>query len=387
MDGIRKKIDYILKHNLIVQILYKKVLSAVFRFIGLFVRTDDKLILFSGHGRKYNDSPRSIYEYMINREEYKDFNYVWALEEPDKVEILKGTKIKADTMKYFITALKAKYWVTCVNIERGLHFKKKNTIFLNTWHGVSINKVGNAVSGRKDFNCSNVDIFCYSAEFEKNIIIRDFNTLDASMFPSGLPRNDELYYLRKDEIFKLREKLNIPHNKKVILYAPTWRDSTDNGLSYQIVPPIDWNEWEKELGNEYVVLLRTHAYTNKLMGVKFNDFVRDASSYPIVNNLLAVADIIISDYSSIMFDFSVLGRPIICFGYDYDEYNKYRGFYFDLDKEMPSGVIREEKKVLHKIKYMDFEAECKKTIDLRDKYVNYGGHATEMCVKRLIEER
>lgn len=387
MSGIRKKIDYILKHNIVIQIIYKKVMSAFFRFIGLFVKTDDKLILFSGHGRKYNDSPRAIFEYMITHEQYKDFKYVWALEEPDKVEIAKCTKIKVDTMKYFITALKAKYWVTCVNIERGLNFKKKNTVFLNTWHGVSINEVGNAVSGRKDFDCSNVDIFCYSGEFEKNIIIRDFNTREESMLPSGLPRNDELYHIKKEDIIKLREKLNIPQDKKVVLYAPTWRESNDNGSSYKIAPPIDWNKWEKELGDEHIVLLRTHAYTNKLMGVKFNDFVRDFSLYPKVNDLLVVADIIISDYSSIIFDYSVLGRPIICFGYDYDEYTKRRGFYFDLNKELPSGIIKSEEEVLKKIKYMDYEAECKKTIQLRDKYINYGGSATQMCVERLIEKK
>ena len=175
MDDIRKKIDYVLKHNITVQLIYKKVMSVIFRFIGLFVRTDDKLILFSGHGRKYNDSPRSIYEYMISRDEYKDFKYVWALEEPDKVEIPKGIKIKADTMKYFITALKSKYWITCVNIERGLHFKKKNTIFLNTWHGTPLKLIGNAVSGRKDFDFSNTDIFCYAGEYEREIYKRDLD--------------------------------------------------------------------------------------------------------------------------------------------------------------------------------------------------------------------
>ncbi|MFR1707984.1 MAG: CDP-glycerol glycerophosphotransferase family protein [Clostridium sp.] len=384
MDDIRKKIDYVLKHNITVQLIYKKVMSVIFRFIGLFVRTDDKLILFSGHGRKYNDSPRSIYEYMISRDEYKDFKYVWALEEPDKVEIPKGIKIKADTMKYFITALKSKYWITCVNIERGLHFKKKNTIFLNTWHGTPLKLIGNAVSGRKDFDFSNTDIFCYAGEYERKIYKRDFNVLEENLLLSGLPRNDELYHVSNDKIKRYKELLNIPENKKVILYAPTWRDSTDNGRSYSIKPPIDMHYWQNELQNEYVLLLRTHSYTNNLLGIGFNEFVRDFSAYPEINHLLIIADILISDYSATIFDYSILERPIICFGYDYDEYTADRGFYINLERELPGGVIKSQKTVVEKIKNFDYQHECQKTSKFKNRYLEAGGNATEMCVEKLI---
>lgn len=125
MGNIRKKIEYILKHNLMIQQIYKCMMSLFFRFIGFFVSTDEKLILFNAHGRKYNDSPRAIFKYMIGDERYQDYKFVWALDEPEKYDIPQCSKVRMDTIKYFITALKAKYWVTCVNIERGLHFKKK----------------------------------------------------------------------------------------------------------------------------------------------------------------------------------------------------------------------------------------------------------------------
>lgn len=384
MDGIRKKIDYILKHNLTIQLIYKKVMSLVFKFIGLFIETDDKLILFSGHGRKYNDSPRSIYEYMISRDEYKEFKYVWALEEPDKVEIPKGTKIKADTMKYFITTLKAKYWVTCVNIERGLNYKKKDTIYLNTWHGTPLKTIGNSASSRKDYDFSNIDLFCCSGNYEKDIYMRDFNILETSILFCGLPRNDELYNITNDKIKKIKTELKIPENKKIILYAPTWRDSKDKGDSYSIKPPINIKYWKEELSDEYIVLLRTHAYTNELLGVEFDDFIRDYSMYPNINDLLIISDILISDYSAVIFDYSILERPILCFGYDYEQYKRERGLYTDLNKELPSGVLKNEEEVLDKIKKLDFEFEGEKTTKFKKKYLEFGGRATQICVEKLL---
>ena len=122
MHGFRARLDYLLKHNYAVYRFFNAAVSHCMRFVGVFVPVDKKMILFSAHSRKYNDSPKAIYEYMIALPQYADFEYVWALEDPDHVEIPgPAKKIKADTPEYFITSLKAKYWVTCVNIERGLH--------------------------------------------------------------------------------------------------------------------------------------------------------------------------------------------------------------------------------------------------------------------------
>lgn len=385
MGYIRQRLDYILKHNLIIQQLYKYIMSMLFKFIGLFIRTDEKLILFNSLGRKFNDSPRAIFNYMINDRRYQDYRFVWALDEPEKYNIPNSNIVKMDTIKYFITALKAKYWVSCVNIERGLNFKKKQTIYLNTWHGTPLKLIGNAAKGRKDFDFSSIDIFCYAGEYEREIYKRDFNVLQENFLYSGLPRNDELYHISGQKILDYKKKLNIPKDKKVILYAPTWRDSMDNGKSYSINPPIDIDYLQRELEDDYILLLRTHAYTNKVMGIKFNEFIRDFSSYPEINDLLIVADILISDYSATIFDYSILERPIICFGYDYDQYHNDRGFYIDLERELPNGVIRTQEEVVRKIKTMEYQKECQKTAQFKNKYLEAGGKATEQCVRQLME--
>ena len=192
--GLKNKLEHILKHNTFVQSVYRVTMSAFFQAVGLFVKTDDKLVLMNGHGFKYNDSPRAIYEKMLELGIADQYKIVWALHDPSKYEIPGNcTKIKMDTPEYFLTALKAKYWISCVNIERALHFKKKNTVYLNTWHGASINLCGNAVSNRKDFHFEHIDYFCICGEYERDFIIRDFNVRPEAILPCGYARNDELY--------------------------------------------------------------------------------------------------------------------------------------------------------------------------------------------------
>lgn len=387
MTGFRAKLDYWLKHYWWFNRLFHFCASSTLKVLGWFNPIDNEMVLFTGHTRKYNDSPRTIYEYMIKQERFKNLKYVWGLDDLT-VEIPGNPiKVKSDTLDYFKYSLRSKYWVACVNIERGLHYKKKNCLYLNTWHGAPVNAMGNQVPNRKDFDFTDVDFFCYESEWNKELDKKYLNIREESMIPSGLPRNDELYYVTPEKVDKLKEQLGLPKDKKIILYAPTWRESTDNGDTYSITPPMNIKYWEEKLGNEYILLLRTHAYTNKLMGVQFDDFCRNYTSYPRINDLFAVADILISDYSSCISDYCILERPIICFGWDYDTYKKIRGLNLDFEHEMPSGVLKTEQDVVNHILTMDYKEECQLTKDkLKMKVSAIGGHATEMCVDTLFKE-
>jgi len=228
---------------------------------------------------------------------------------------------------------------------------------------------------------------CYESEYHKEILIRDFLCREEAMIPTGLPRNDTLYKTTADEVISLKKKMGLPLDKKIILYTPTWRDSTDMGKTYTIKPPLTVEYWEKELKDDYVMLLRIHTYTTNILGIEFNDFARNMSSYPDINDLFKVADVLISDYSSCITDYSILERPIICFGYDYEEYCKVRGLHIDMEKDMPSGVKRTEEEVIKHIKTMDYVAESKLTKELiKDRLTNIGGHATEICLQKIFEK-
>ncbi len=381
------KLEHFIKHNYFAQRTYSIVMGSLLKLWGSFLKTDAKMVLMNGHGYKYNDSPRAIYQKMLEMGLDTQFDIVWALKDPDEIDIPgRVKKIKIDTIEYFKTALKAKYWISCVNIERGLRFKKREQIYLNTWHGGAINACGNAASDRHDYHWGYINYFCAVGKLDEINYGRDMELNPASFLESGYPRNDVLSHITPTLKRTTREKLGLDPYKKVILYAPTWRDSKDGGLSYTIAPPIDWIKWEKELGNEYIVLLRTHPYTTKLMNVTFNEFVFDFTAYPEINDLFIVADLLISDYSGVLLDYSITERPMICFGYDFEEYVKDRGqFYYDLEKEMPSGILRTEDEVIHAIKCINYEQECLKTRLFKNNHCEFEkGDATIKCINAVF---
>ena len=380
---MRDRLIYILKHNRFIQTTYKVIMSVFFRFIGLFIKTDQKLILFSSFaGKKYNDSPKVLFEKMQADSFFSEYKMVWAFEHPEKFNIPGAQCVKIDTWDYFKLALKAKIWITSVNIERGLHFKKNNTIYVNTWHGAGTKKIGNACAGRNDYDLSNVDVMLVQSDFERDIFIRDFKCLENSIYKIGFPRNDELFHITEEDRAEFRQLFKIPKGKKVILYAPTWRDSKDGGLSYKVEPPINIDKWKATLSKEYIILFRMHPFTT-LFNMEYDDFARDVSKYDNLNHLLAITDILITDYSTIVYDSAVARIPFICFGFDYERYNKERGFYFDLNKVYPGGVFYNEDNVLERIKSISNSVDVDKYEAFRNKYIQAGGNSTTIIMDEL----
>ena len=375
MSGVKKRLEYILKHNTLIQFLYKHVMSGAFRCMGLITRTDNKLILFNSFGgRKFNDSPKVLFDAMLNDSRFAGYEFVWAFEEPEKFTIPGARCIKIDTPEYFKTALKAKIWISSVNIERGLHFKKRNTIYINTWHGAGTKLIGNACNGRKDYNFSAVDMMLVQSDFERKIFERDFICNPDAIRTVGFPRNDELFHITDQKRAELRKQFSIPEGKKVILYAPTWRDSKDGGLSYEFVPPVTMEKWKKALSGDYVMLFRMHTFTTKFEMV-YDEFARDVSGYEDLNHVLAITDVLITDYSTIVYDSAIAGIPFICFG-----------FYYDLNDVYPGGVLKTEDQVIARIAEVEKGSDKEKYLAFRDKYIEAGGSATETILNELAQK-
>lgn len=380
---MRNRLIYILKHNAAIQAIYKIVMSLVFRIWGIFIPVDDKLILFSSFmGMNFNDSPKVIYDYIQTHPEYKGYRCVWAFADPKKFTGVESVQI--DTPSYFKLALKAKYWCTNTNIERGLKFKKNGQVYLNTWHGIALKTIGNDCPGRKDYNFDTVNYLVVSGDYDEKVFKSAFNAQEKSYVRCGMPRNEVLWKVNENDKVAMREKLGIPEGKKVILYAPTWRESTDGGKTYAIKPPIHFETWKKKLGDEYMVLFRAHHQTTKVLGVQYDEFVRDASAYPAVNDLMIAADMLITDYSAIAFDYAVLCRPILTYAYDYDTYLAERGTYFAMDEKYPNKTCKTEEELLDRILNLDYTAECQNTKRFRDEFIQYGDGATKICVKKML---
>lgn len=354
-------------------------MSFTFKVWGLFIKVDDRLVLLSSmSGDQFDGSPKVLFEAMKIDSRFKGYHFVWAFSNTNLHNIKGATKVRIDTLEYFKTALRAKIWITDVNIERGLHFKKHNQIYLNTWHGTGPKKGGNAVNGRKDYDFSYVDIWCCDGNYTKDMFLKYWNAKEENMLMCGRPREDELFQFGPKDKEIIRNELGLPVDKKVILYMPTWREYGNRELN--------WDLWEKELKDDYVVLLRAHHFSdsNTFLKSKTN-FWYDASNHSNVNRLYFLADILVSDYSSAFFDYGLLGKPMICYAYDYDKFNEITGLFMNLREEFPNGVMETESDVIKKIQTMDYQVESRKCKFYCESYVKHSYNATECCLNRLYE--
>lgn len=386
-----KKLGAYIRANKKVYSLYFYIGSSIVRFIGLLIPIKKKRILFSSFGGlKFDDSPKEIYKAILEDERYVNHELIWAFTSPDIHDIPKGKKVKIDSFRYFYYALSSRIWVTNSSIERGLSFKKRGTFYINSWHGTPIKKMGCDLSSDNESFTSKAknhwDIQLSQSQYESNIFSRVFGIAQTNFRTFGLPRNDDLVGVTEIQNKELRRKLGLPLNKKIILYAPTFREyQKDSDYNSTIKIPIDFTKWESELGTDYILLIRAHYDVVKLLDIPNSSFVKDFSSYESLNDLLIVSDVLISDYSSIFFDYSILLRPMLCYAYDYDVYQRKRGLYFDIRKELCMDTNMSEDYILKEIQSLNYEYRKEITLKFRDKYVTEFGNAAVKTSNLIYE--
>lgn len=384
-----RKLAYILKTSKIFYIFYFYIVSGLLRLWGIFIKTDEKLILFNSYGgKKIDDSPKVIFDVMRLDKRFTEYRLIWALQEPEKWRKNQNIEIvKCDTLSYFYYALKAKVWITNSSMERGLNFKKKNTICFNTWHGTPIKKMG--IDIREDNQSfrgkANVkaDIMLAQSQYDIDIFSHAFELPQERFCCTGLPRNDFLVHYTKEDVEKIKKKLEIPKEKKVLLYAPTFREFT-KGQNREVVLniPIDMRYWQKTLADKYVILFRAHYEVARHMDVSTYSLFMDVSGHPDLNELMIVSDGLISDYSSIYFDYSIMHKPMYCFAYDYVTYMENRGMYLDLQKELPCEMHQSEKELMQDILSTESNMfdKCNKVKAFQERFVTvYGSGAKKAC--------
>lgn len=359
----------------------------------MFVRTDEDLALFVVYGgQRYDDSPRFVYEYLKSHSEYKHVRCVWAFLEPEKIEERVERAVRIDTFRYYITALKAKYWITNSSCSRGLNFMKRGTVNILFQHGMAgIKKIGRDVrKENKSFGNAFHEEFKYiviEGKLEADILKRAWRVSENQILNIGLPRNDELAVLDMNRIAYLKKYFGISDDKKIILYAPTFREfNRDIKKSIYLKPPFDFDIWKKKLGDEYVLIVTAHYEVEKIFHIpEENGVIVNAFKYPRINDLLMISDLLISDYSSVIFDYSILGRPIISYAYDYDRYKKERDLYEGYENIFSHGVMKTQEEVMNHILNLDYQKECEFTRkNIRDKYISHYGNAAKRAVEIIF---
>lgn len=405
----------IAKKSLIFRKISRRILY-IFRHIryrtrGIGQKIDEKLILFSAFdGKSYSDSPKAIYLYLLNNDKYKDYKFVWTFKKQENYKFLKENKntniVKQGTKEYERYMQKAKYWI--FNYRVADHqYPKKNQIYVQCWHGTPLKKLGydlentdNVLNSKKEIrfkyktDAKKINYFLSPSKFATEKFISAWNLKEIKkedcIIEEGYPRNDFLYNYKRQDVSKIRKELNINSvNKKVILYAPTWRDNQhQSGVGYTYKTEADFEKLQKELGQDYIILFRAHyLVANEFNFEKYKGFIYDVSKVDDINELYIVSDMLITDYSSVFFDYANLKRPIIFYMYDFEQYkNNIRGFYIDL-KELPGSITKTEDELIKEIKKMNNNFKYNKIYEEFNKKYNYldDGKATERVINKILK--
>lgn len=234
-------------------------------------------------------------------------------------------------------------WIVTNEWMRGRYVKKDHQTVLQTWHGSMYKRIGidRGRGGQRDrarAERANWDMFISQNADTTPIIIQayEFEAEPSAVLEIGYPRNDELFVADRSRTPELRRALGIPEGTTVVMYAPTWREPG------QTVELLDLRALSKALGDGFTFLQRGHVRTLEEGEALAASGVIDVSTYPQINDLYLASDMLVTDYSSMMFDFSVTGRPMVFYTPDIDEYTdpKVRGAYFDLEELAPGPVVR-----------------------------------------------
>ena len=399
----KKKINKILAKKKIKKMLtnrrffYRTINKYVFE---RFSQKDNWVVFESFLGRNYSDSPKYIYKYLLEHKGDK-YRYIWIINDTKTKIPGNPVKVKRFSLKYFYYMTRAKYWVN--NMRQPVWYAKRDSqVLLETWHGTPLKKLvfdmddvysASPTYKRQVYSQSRFWDYLVSANpFSTDVFQSCFLYEKDKILESGYPRNDILYAPNKEEIAaQIKKNLGIPEDKKTILYAPTWRDDEfyDKG-QYKFKLKLDLEYLRKEIGDEYVILLRTHYFIADAIDVTgMEDFVFNVSKYNDIAELYLISDICITDYSSVFFDYANLRRPILFFTYDLEKYRDVlRGFYISIEDDVPGPLLFTNEEIADAVKNIDKvnEQYAQRYEEFYNRFCCFDdGHASQRVVERVFD--
>jgi len=393
-------ISLVVKIRLIV---LGKTLSLFLLILGKVVKVDDKLMIFASfNGKAYSDNPRYLFEYLRDSGSFTDYQFVWAF---NRKQTIGGAKVvKFNSLSYYYLLSKAKYWIFNAKMAPYYH-KKSQQIYLQTWHGTPLKRLGHDLFDHGmtyyrsrlsykemlksyDDDSHRWDYLISPNSFSSRVFVSAFDVKEDKILEVGYPRVDCLVNVESDKILELKKFYGLPMDKKVILYAPTWRDDTFGINGYRFDLAVNFSKWKEELGEDTVVLFKPHYLISNVYQVPedLSDFVYLMAASADINDAYLMSDILITDYSSVFFDYAVLNRPIYFYMYDFEYYEQeLRGFYLNVPDDLPNDVIKIEEELVKRIKENSFDYERLKVFNQKFNLWN-DGKVSYKVVERIFNE-
>ncbi|GAA4888362.1 CDP-glycerol glycerophosphotransferase family protein [Streptomonospora salina] len=322
-------------------------------------------VLFDSYtGRQFSDSPHSIYAELRSRGGWADSPMSWLVKDgqvtlPDDL-----APVRYSGRDYYEALARSSYLVT--NSRQPSWFTRRpGQVVVQTWHGSMLKRIGfdieNIRGKSRDYHeklaweTRQWDYLVSPSPWATPILRRAFR-FEGEILETGYPRNDIFFSPRRDEIAeRTRRRLGLPEGKKVVLYAPTWRDDKYYTRGkHKLDLHLDLQRMYEKLGDDHVLLVRRHPRVVDSVPIVGRDFVYDVSLYPEIMELFLITDVLITDYSSMMFDFANTGRPMLFFTYDIESYrDNLRGFYFDFEETAPGPLLSHSDDVIDALVNVD----------------------------------
>lgn len=379
-----------------------KLIRFLYRLVYRFIPCQKETILFiSFHGRGYSDNPMALHQYITTHSQYQKYHCIYAIKnhKQKKIKINNAKVIEYFSIPYFFYLARSKYWISNCKLPKYV-LKKPTQVYLQTWHGTPLKKLAHDIevpegttfyrSGMSleemrstyDNDVSKYNYMISPSSFTTEVFQSAFLINKERLIETGYPRNDILSNYQDEDIDRIKTKFNLPKNKKVILYAPTWRDNSFNLKGYTFKLEVDFKKWQKTLSEEYIVIFKPHyLIVNDFDLESVKDFVYFVEPQEDISTLYLIADILITDYSSVFFDFAVLKRPIYFYMYDLESYrDELRGFYLNIYQDLPGQIIEDENLLLEKIKQNNFDYNKLKLFNHR-----FNNHEDGNASKRVLE--
>lgn len=400
----------------------KALVVAVYRCLTHLIPVKKGLVVFDSFmGKSYSGSVRAVYEWMRDNKPDKPYVPVWVFTREALRKGLPGMPdcriVTYGTISYYILMSRARVWVFDTRHE-GYLVRKKSQRYIQTWHGTPLKKLGADIEtfsmkaetgsdavAREDAGkalakykskvaaeSAKWNVLLSASPFTTEVFRRCFS-YDGEVLECGYPRNDVLFAGKERASGSSAGDIS----KKTLLYAPTWRDDVHSGEGwwYGYTPSLDIEALEKALGNEWKLVVKLH-YLVKCDKDAFpascidSGFLRVADSSEDIAGLFAEADALITDYSSVMFDYALLDRPMFFYTYDLERYrDELRGWYFDFEKEAPGPLSRDTESLINDIKDLSEGGPeslkwQEKRRAFKERFAGFeDGHASERTARKL----
>ncbi|MFJ5532795.1 CDP-glycerol glycerophosphotransferase family protein [Streptomyces sp. NPDC093261] len=359
-------------------------------------------VVFESHlGKQYSDSPRALYEELRRRR--LPVTAIWSYEGERPVGFPEDAElVRRWSWRYLRALAQAEFWIDNQGFPLRLA-KRPETTYIQTWHGSALKKMGfdepnHRVMSEQEQRTyqealDRFDHFVVRSEHDVRTLARAYRIPEGKLLRSGYPRNDVLVRAARDPrapdpaARRLAERLGIGRERRLVLYAPTFRARPGGGVQ-DFELPFDVERFADRFGDRYTLLVRSHYLNRVTLPPSVAGRVIDVTDEADITPLLLLADALITDYSSVMFDYALLRRPLVFYAYDWEDYSRdMRGTYFDLFEEAPGPVARTEEELLAAVDGLpamaaQYEARLKEFVD---KYGEYDrGDAAARIVDRFF---